>query len=910
MQFTLPNGLHVILEEDHSAPVVALHAWVQVGSADESDEEAGLAHLHEHMLFKGTRKRGPGEVAKDIESRGGLVNAWTSFDQTVYHLTIASRFFEDGLEILSDQVQGSIFDEEELAREIEVVLEEIKRANDMPARRASKALFEQVFREHTYGRPVIGFPETVRGFRREDVVRFYDRHYTPDNITLVLVGDFEAARAKEAVERLWGGATGTHGGRNPRKTEPEQRSLRAKILREQVHETHLALAWPIPGILADELVVLDLAAAILGHGDSSRLNQEVKQERRLCNQIYSYAYTPKDPGIFMVGAMLRHEQAEAAIQETLRQVYGLRKEGPSSSELEIAKHLLESQAIWQKETVQGVARKLGFYATVTGSLDFEERYYERLRSVTAEEIREVCDRFLRSERMNAVVLAEEAIALDEERIASLASEAEAAVSGVGPKAAAAVSNAPAAGAATSAAPRNQEASRQDRSGRLAPSDEQAAASAPAGAAGGPAAARGRAASVTADEAGIMRLELESGATILVRPERAVPVVSVRAAYTGGLRLEDASTNGISRLLARSLIKGTQRSSAREVATLSDRLGASLGGVAGRNSFGLRGDFLAKEFEASLRLFADCLQAPAFEPKEIERERALQLEEIRTRDDNPSSVAFDLFSKTLYTQHPYRFDLLGTEESLEKLTPEALFAWHARHHTSERLVLSIAGDVDPQRAFALAEELFGGPAGGRDPLPELEDEPTPTAQRRGERIMEKEQAHLVLGFLGARFADPDRYPLAVLASVLAGQGGRLFYELRDKRSMAYSVTAFNLEGLERGYFGVYIGTSPEKLAEAEAGIRDELDKVLQGPVSEEELERAKRYLIGSHAIGLQRNSARAASIALDEAYGLGASHFLHYPEAIERVVREEVLEAARRYIALDRSVVAVVTPASR
>jgi len=852
VQITLPNGLDVILQVEKAAPVVALQAWVQVGSADESDREAGLAHLHEHMLFKGTRKRGPGQVAKDIESRGGSVNAWTSFDQTVYHLTIASQYFEDGLEILGDQVLASIFDPDELAREIEVVLEEIKRANDMPARRASRSLFDLVYSKHPYGRPVIGFPETVRGFTRADVLGFYERYYTPDNITLVVVGDFDETRALAAIEGIWGGAQGRHGGFHPRTAEPEQRAARVRITREPVQETHLSLAWPIPGIHAEELAVLDLAAAVLGHGDSSRLNQEVKQDRRLCNQIYAYAYTPKDPGIFTIGATLRHEQIVDATREILQQIARLRTERVQERELEVTKHLLESEAIWQRETVQGVARKLGFYATVTGSLEFEARYFERLRSVTAEELRDTCDRFLRGERLNVVALAEEASAAEEAEIAGLALASE---------------------PGTSARKRKRKA---------------ATAAVPG-------------------DAGVYRKVLSSGATVLVRPEASVPVVAARAAFLGGLRYEDPQNNGIHHLLARTLTKGTRRLSAKEVASRTDQLAASFTGSSGRNSFGLRGDFLAKNFEPSLRLFAECLLQPSFDGKEVERERTLQLEEIRARDDNPSSVAFDLFAEALYLSHPYRLDPLGTAETLSEVSTDALERWHRSFYGPDRLVLSLVGAIDPEEGFALAEELFGEALQGQRAPPLVRAEPAPTEARRALRHMEKEQAHLLLGFLGARFQDPERYPLEVLASVLAGQGGRLFYELRDKRSMAYSVTAFSMEGVDNGYFGVYIGTSPEKLEAAEAGIREELAKVVATEITEEELQRARRYLIGSHAIGLQRNASRAASIALDEVYGLGAANFARYAANIEAVGRAQVLEAARRFIDLDRSVVAVVTP---
>ncbi|HWV38737.1 MAG TPA: pitrilysin family protein [Vulgatibacter sp.] len=868
MQYRLPNGLHVILQENRAAPVVALQAWVQVGSADETDREAGLAHLHEHMLFKGTRKRGPGVVAKDIESRGGEVNAWTSFDQTVYHLTIASRFFEDGLEILGDQVLGSIFDPEELAREVEVVIEEIKRSADSPSRRASRALFELAFREHTYGRPVIGFPHTVRSFTRDDVVGFYRRHYTPDNITLVVVGDFDAERARRAIEEVWSEASGRHGGHHPRKVEPEQTSMRARILREQVMETHLALAWPIPDILSEDLAPLDLAAAVLGHGDSSRLVQEVKRDKHLVNDIYSYAYTPKDPGLFVVGATLPHERTAPAVEEILRQVHRLREKGPSDKELSVAKHLLESEAIWQKETMQGVARKLGFYSTITGSLDFEERYYERLRSATAEEVRAACERWLRAARLNVVALGGEEGTITEEELGSLSSALE------------------------------------SGDGHRAPRPQTPAAPPPAPA---PARRQAKARGEPIGETGILKATLDSGAVVLVRPESAVPVVAVRAAFLGGLRYETEETNGVDHLLARVVTKGTRRHPPKELAARTDELAASIVGVSGRNSFGLRGDFLARTFEPSFRLFAECLLEPSFEQKEVDRERALQVEAIRSRDDNPSSVAFDLFSHTIFRRHPYRFDPLGTAETLAAFGPGELEGWLRRHYGPEGLVLSVVGDVEPEEAFSLAEELFGGATSERRAPPEVPVVPPVEEPRRAMRHMDKQQAHLVLGFPGARFQDPERYALEVLASVLAGQGGRLFYELRDKRSMAYSVTAFNLEGIDPGYFGVYMGTSPEKLADAEEGIRAELARVAREPISEEELLRARRYLVGSHAIGLQKNSARAATFALDERYGMGADNFARYAERIESVTREDVLEAARRTLDPRRSVLAVVTP---
>lgn len=900
----LPNGITVVLEENRAAPVVALQAWVQVGSADESDREAGLAHLHEHMLFKGTSRRGPGEIARDIEARGGEVNAWTSFDQTVYHLTIASAFYQDGLEILSDQVLGSIFDAEELEREIEVVLEEIKRGNDMPARQASREMFDLLFTRHPYRRPVIGYPETVRSFTRDDVLAFYRRHYTPDNITLVAVGDFESEAILRRIEELWGGAEGKHGGRHERPVEPEPTELRVRVKQAAVQESRLALAWPIPDIHSEDMVALDLAGAVLGHGGSARLVQEIKEQQGLCNEIYAYAYTPKDPGLFVVGSTMRHEQVAPSLQATLGLLRRFCEEGCSEEELEVAKHLVESESIWQRETVQGMARKLGFYQTVTGDLDFERRYYERVRATSVEQVVEVCRRYLRTERMGVVVLGGMEARVGEEELKRLVLE----VSGDGAGAASRGGVGVPSGAASSRAPAGVEIERTTADGSAAVA---AWGSEGSGATASRSTASARNGSGAAREdldAGIVRAVLPSGARVLVRREPKVPVVAVRAAFLGGLRHESEKDNGIHHLLARVLTKGTRQRSARDFAARCDALGAYISAQAGRNSFSLRGDFLAKNFEASMRLFAEALREPAFEAREVERERNLQLEEIRAREDNPAGLAFQLFAQSLYRNHPYRMDVLGEPEVLRSLGPDHLRDHAERSFGNQGMVLGIVGDVDVDEAFALAEEFFGEEAGQVVTPPELPEPQPPAEPTRAVREMEKEQAHLVLGFLGLDFHDPQRRALEVLSSVLAGQGGRLFTELRDKRSMAYSVTAFSLEGIDPGYFGVYMGTSPEKLEAAEEGILAELEKVVQQPIGEDELLRAQRQLIGGHAIGLQRNASRAAVIALDESYGLGASRFTRYREEIEAVTREDVLAVARRILDLDRRLLAVVTPA--
>src|SRR5258708_5698735 len=176
----LPTGLTVVLQPSHASRVVGFQAWVAVGSADEPPELAGIAHVFEHMLFKGTARRGVGQIAQEVEAAGGEINAWTSFDQTVYHLVLASRFFDTGLDILSDALQSSSFDPSELERELKVVLEEVKQGEDNPSRVATQALFGAAFTRHPYRRPVIGYTKPVKSVTRERLPDCFHRPSVPN----------------------------------------------------------------------------------------------------------------------------------------------------------------------------------------------------------------------------------------------------------------------------------------------------------------------------------------------------------------------------------------------------------------------------------------------------------------------------------------------------------------------------------------------------------------------------------------------------------------------------------------------------------------------------------------------------------------------------------------------------------
>lgn len=870
-KYELENGLTVILEENHASPVVAVNVWVETGSACEVEGEFGLAHVHEHMLFKGTEKREVGEIARVIESSGGDINAFTSFDETVYYVVIASRFLDTALDVLSDAMQNSTFDPEELEKELEVVIEEIRRGMDSPGRNLSQKLFETAFTVHPYGRPIIGTKESVRSFTREGIMDFYKKWYAPENMVLVVVGDFHKEDVQEKINETFGKLEKRDIAECIIDEEPAQEGIRTFILDKPLQEGYFSFAYKTENAKHEDTPVMDVLAGILGGGESSRLFRNIKEEKALVNNIYAYSYTPEHAGIFAVGGTVNPEKSKEALGEVLAELNRIKYEPVSAEELERVKVNIESDAVYTKETMQGQAQKLGFYEVETGDFKFEEEYLEGVRNVTAKDIMEAAQRYIHNDNLTVgYLLPTGEVAITDEDIKKIATEASA--------------------SADKDAQAKSEADEELLEEVIQVQNDYTAPKS------------------TASSDKVHKYVLENGVQLLIKENHSVPLFAARAAFLGGVRYEDESTNGVSNFVSRMLTRGTETRSAQDIAEEIESMAGDVSGFSGRNSFGVTVESLSRNFPEAFDIFSDVLLNPSFDSEEIERARREILAEINRQGDNLLRTTVNLFLETLYSEHPYRYNTLGTEETVSNFTGSDLTTFYEKYARPENMVITVVGNVDEQKVLEMVKEKFGGLEKGKIVRPELTTEPAPTEVRTKIKTKpEKAQMHIIMGFQGPTLKDEDHYAFEVLNTILSGQGGRLFLELRDKKSLAYTVTSFYTPGLEPGFFGVYIGTAPEKEEEAITGIKSELTRLLNDGVTEAELARAQNYLVGNFEIGLQQNSSQAAKIAFDELYGIGWEEYQNYPDEIYSVTTQDVLEAARKYINLDSYTLSVVKP---
>jgi zinc protease len=399
----LPNGLTVIMKPDHSAALASVQVWVKTGSIHEGESlGAGLSHYLEHLLFKGTKRRSGREISASVQAHGGYINAYTTFDRTVYYIDLPSEHTEVAIDLLADAVLHSTLPAEEVTKEKDVILREIAMTQDDPDDRLWESVFSTSFREHPYRQPVIGHKDVFSATTRETIVSYYSKRYVPNNIVVVVVGAINCAKVKSSIEE--------HFGKTPRAAlapilisdEPGQLGPREANRFEDVEVSRVAISWQIPGLTHPDAPILDLLSMILGSGDSSILWQQLHEKTGLVHSIDSSSWNPGTCGLFCISFTSdgdKRLEASKRIDFVLKQC---RKKGFSPTQIRKAIRQLVVAEIARRQTMSGQASRLGTAEIVVGDLGFSRSYFERLARVTPQDLKRVLNAYLVDEHRSVV----------------------------------------------------------------------------------------------------------------------------------------------------------------------------------------------------------------------------------------------------------------------------------------------------------------------------------------------------------------------------------------------------------------------------------------------------------------------------------------------------------------------------
>jgi zinc protease len=389
----LPNGLTLIVQDHRAADIVAVYLWVATGVRYETPATLGHAHFQEHMLFKGTDKFGPGYIDRAVEGTGGRSNAFTTFDYTTFQIQVPAEATATAVELLDDMAFRSKFDPKEVDAEREVISEESRIETDTPRTAIVRELYGMVFAGYPYGRPVLGTPATMAAANQENLKAFNHRYYTPENMSLVVVGPVDAKKVRAMVDRTFGSRPRTG---YTRATVPPLAPI-TEITRRTVprpeQQAHLAIGWQAPRLADRDSLALDLLATILAGSESSRLASTLRDSERLVTRVNMNNTTLELSGIIYVQAQLEAGDVEKVERRILEEITRLQQTGPTEEERELAITKAESEHAFSYETSDGVATAYGI-AFTTAKLDDELDYLARLRTVTREQIRDAARKYL------------------------------------------------------------------------------------------------------------------------------------------------------------------------------------------------------------------------------------------------------------------------------------------------------------------------------------------------------------------------------------------------------------------------------------------------------------------------------------------------------------------------------------
>ena len=845
----LANGLTVAIKRDTRFPLASLRLYVHAGSAYETPEQAGISHLLEHMVFKGTTNRPKGAIAAEVEQAGGYLNAATSFDYTVYLTDMPAREWKLGLDVLKDMAFHPALDPEELEAEKKVVLSELQRGEDSPHNRLFKRVQRRALAGTPYERPIIGYTETILAITPEAIRNYIRDFYQPQSMLLLVVGDVEETAVLEEAKRLFGDLRNTADTAPPAviplETLPPRNASAPLVLVEKTpwNKAHLSIAFPCFDQNDARAAALTLFTHRLGGDKTSWLYTKYKYDKRLVDSIDVADYTFERTGIFSITVVLDEDNVAPFWKEFTKDMASLATTPLSEEELDRARLAVTDAFYRQRETVAGTASMLGQFLFFNGP-HAETNYLRQIALADRDSIAAVASDILRPERATVTLFVPDKTTRGETWADTMTASFH----------------------------------------ESWPADDTIAKT------------------VANPTLAMQYKDLGQGRTLILLPDTSMPYASVSIAFAGGDSLLPPDKQGLASTMASALTRGTKTMNATQIEAFKSNRAASLSAASSRESFRVSMEYPAR-FEADmLRLLADTLANPAFADTEIARVKENQIAAIISRDDRPLDYAFSRLFPFLFGGHIYGYSALGNKEGVSGFTP-AQIASFWKQQQRQKWVMVVCGTFNAEAVLEAAAKLPIPAAMAPTVVP-----PSWTQEKSLAVTMpDRNQAHLMLVFPGVPLDHKDQPALELLREILAGQSGLLFRDLRDKEGLGYSVTALRWQAGLSGAILFYIGTEPEKMDAARQGFARVINGLHTRLLPEAELVRGKNQMSNDYIRARQRMSARSAEAASLVVRGRALTAEQNIIAKAQTLTPEDIQAIAQKYITLDTAYSLAVLP---
>ncbi|HKE82604.1 MAG TPA: pitrilysin family protein [Vicinamibacterales bacterium] len=869
-KYTLPNGLDVILSRDPRIPMVAVNLWYHVGPANEEPGRTGFAHLFEHMMFQSSKHVPEDSHFKLLEAAGASdINGTTDYDRTNYFETVPANQLELALWLESDRMGYLIdkLDQPSLSNQQDVVRNERRQSvENQPYGLAEETLVQSLFPpKHPYYGNVIGSHEDIQAAKLEDVRRFFRQYYAPNNASLAIVGDFDPGATRALVQKYFG--TLKRGPAVPpiKAETPRITSERRKTVTARVELPRVYMAWITSPILKPGDADADIAATILGGGRSSRLYKKLVYEKQIAQNVSAQQQSLILGSVFQIEATARpghtSEELEKAIDEELA---AFRNKPADTREIERARNRVETSIIGGLEVLGGfggVADRLNSYNHYLGTPDYLEKDIQRYRAVTPASVQTFGrDQLAQNARVVLHVMPGQPAPLAQ------------------------VATPPASQGAAAAATESINADEPWRN-----STPKAAPPKPL------------------QLATPVSATLSNGLTLILSERHGLPIVAANLVLRTGSDANPLDKPGLANFVAAMVDEGTATRSSLQIADEVAQLGASLNTGSTMDATTVSARSLTKNFPGTLDLLADVVLHPSFPAEEIERQRASRLAGLVQQRDNPAQVASQVMAASLYgPKHPYGYAEVGTEAAVKAATRADMETFWKQNFVPNNAALVVAGDISMSELRTIAEKAFGAWQRGTPAQPTLAA-PTTTAARVV--IVDKPgspQTQVRVASIGAARSSPDFRPMQVMNLALGGLfSSRINMNLREAHGYTYGASSGFAFRRTPGPFQVASGIRTDVTAPAVDEIFKELKGMVDKPVGQEELTKAKDALANSLPGAFESSANAVGNFSNVFIYNLGLDYYTKYAEQVNAVTTEQALAMAKKYLVPGNMVVIAV-----
>lgn len=882
-EYILDNGLKILLKQDPNAPLISFQVWYRVGSRNELGNETGIAHYLEHMMFKGTKNFKKGEIAQAIQLKGGIFNAFTSYDYTAYYENFAPENLELAIKIESDRMRNSRLSQKEIDLERSVIISELEGGENYPSTLLGNQLRATAFQKHPYHNPIIGWKNDLFNINEELMKKFYDKYYAPNNSFIMLAGNFDKELALDLIDKYFGPYKANKTTHHQIADEPKQKESRRTTLYYPGQIQLLSLAFHIPEFSHPDLKALNIIDELLFNGTTSRLYKKLV-DTGLAVDVNGYAESNRDPALYKIVINLSPEADVTEIEKIVNAELEDIKTNLSKEELAIARARVESSEIYQRDGVYDEALQIAYFEVITGDWEKYFTWYEDLKKIKASDIKKIAKKYFKPDNKTVAVL------LPEKASDSL----------------------------SSTKPKKSKSPEGDKqfygSAVVEPLDS---------------AKLERLLEITAPkysknkintnyELDLKELKLDKypNTRLVYKKDESLPLVFMKMSLFAGSSL-DGSKPGLAYMVSEMLDRGTKSKDKFKIAEILELLGAEIEFETGRETTSIEVSSLKKNLNKVMSLFTEMISEPAFSEIELEKLKKELIETAKQQDEYPSRLAKRELMKMIYPKDHvyYSYNTVEKVKAIESVTITDIKNFYKSHYALESLNISTVGDLSETEARSLISKYLSAWDRKIEVIRPSTKKVNLKEPKKKHILKEsKQQSEAFIGHVGEISRNnPDFYPLFIANFILGGSplSSKLGTKVRDENGLVYNIRSSFSSGITPGPFYITLGANPENVEKAINLAKETVAEFLKTGITETELKATKSFLTGSFAVRNLSSNDDIAEVAKQIlVYDLDLDYPENYSEIINSISLDQVNAAARKYIHPEKFSVVIVGPSAQ